>query len=106
MVHYKRYNKTSDLLYLLSWRVTYDMIEVFKYLGDMYSTSKPHGLDQALGKSADTRGHSKKLSKNPQGIQVRSSFFSERVFEYWNSLPEVVVSAPSLNAFKRGLDTF
>jgi len=33
-------------------------------------------------------------------------FFTERVVNLWNSLPWLVVDAPSLNCFKTRLDTF
>ncbi|KAK3757931.1 hypothetical protein RRG08_058245 [Elysia crispata] len=38
-------------------------------------------------------------------LAVRSNFFSERVVSGWNSLPESVLSAPSVNAFKNRLDS-
>ena len=39
-------------------------------------------------------------------IEVRHECFSLRVVDLWNSLPESVVSAPSLNSFKNRLDKF
>ena len=36
--------------------------------------------------------------------KVRSSVFSNRVVDVWNSLPNAVVTAPSLNAFKSRLN--
>ena len=38
--------------------------------------------------------------------QLRLQFFSFRVTNLWNCLPEEVVSVPSLNAFKGRLDKF
>ncbi|KAK3713833.1 hypothetical protein RRG08_033806 [Elysia crispata] len=49
-------------------------------------------------------GTIKKLIKKRSCLAVRSNFFSERVVSGWNSLPESVVSAPSVNAFKNRLD--
>ncbi|KAK3770146.1 hypothetical protein RRG08_007057 [Elysia crispata] len=57
-----------------------------------------------LAPNSNTRGHSKKLIKKRSRLAVRSNFFSERVVSGWNSLPESVVSAPSVNAFKNRLD--
>ena len=34
----------------------------------------------------------------------RSTFFSQRVVDDWNSLPDEVMTAESLNSFKKGLD--
>ena len=45
------------------------------------------------------RGHSFKLMKHHTNKSVRSHFFSERVINNWNSLPEDVVAAQSINAF-------
>ncbi len=50
------------------------------------------------------RGHSFKLMKHHTNKSVRSHFFSERVINNWNSLPEDVVAAQSINAFKNRLD--
>ena len=38
--------------------------------------------------------------------KLRSHYFSYRIVDGWNNLPEHVVSAPSLNAFERRLDKF
>ena len=47
-----------------------------------------------------TRGHSYKLYKSQTRLNVRSNSFSNRVVDVWNALPDSVVSAPSVNAFK------
>ena len=54
--------------------------------------------------ASSTRGHSKKLSKPQVRTTQRLNSFSRRVISDWNQLPEEVVSAPSLNAFKNRLD--
>ena len=47
-----------------------------------------------------TRGHSMKFAKRSHSLKVRSKSFSIRVIDSWNSLPESVMMAPSLNCFK------
>ena len=41
------------------------------------------------------------------GLQtVRQQSFSQRIIKPWNSLPESIVTAPSINSFERRLDKF
>ena len=48
------------------------------------------------------RGHSLKLFQKRSRLNVRANYFSQRVVD--RSLPECVVTAPSLNAFKSRLN--
>ena len=52
------------------------------------------------------RGHSKKLFKPKFKTKLRKHSFGHRVVDTWNSLPEKIVSAPSINSFERRLDKF
>ena len=77
------------------------MIEVYKYLHDLYNA----GADFLhLHRGERTRGHSLKLEKSFTRLDVRKLFFSHRVVDSWNDLPEEVASAPSVNSFKNRLD--
>ena len=51
-----------------------------------------------------TRGHSLKLHKPSVKTSIRQNCFSQRVIANWNSLPQDVVLAPTLNCFKNRLD--
>ena len=53
-----------------------------------------------------TRGHCLKLQKVQSRINIRSNFFSQRVVNEWNGLPEDVVIVGSVNAFKNALDKY
>ena len=53
---------------------------------------------------ANTRGHCKKLMVPTSNKASRQRFFSVRVIQAWNSLPEEVVTAGSTNSFKNILD--
>jgi len=52
-----------------------------------------------------TRGHTKKLVKSHCHTDARLCFFSLRVINRWNSLSQEIVDAPSVNAFKRHLES-
>ena len=99
------YERLSSLKFptLSHMRRRGDMIDVFKYLTDLYHTS--HSLF-SLNVSGRTRGHSMKLQKQYARLDVRKYFFSYRVVDLWNSLPENVISATSVNSFKNRLDKF
>ena len=77
-----------------------DMIEVYKRCHGLYQTG------QLLVKSKEprTRGHSLKLHLESCTTRVRHDFFSQRVVSLWNSLPNDVVTATSVNSFKNQLD--
>ena len=86
------------------------MIEVYKLTHDLYDSNVSNILlkeQDAIPDSAGrTRGHSQKLYKRKHRLEVRKHNFSFRVVDPWNSLPEKVISAPSLASFERKLDKF
>ena len=49
--------------------------------------------------SISTRGNSMKLFYPDSRVTARQHFFSVRVVQLWNKLPEEVVSAGSVSAF-------
>ena len=54
--------------------------------------------------STVTRGHTRKLFKHHTNSYTRSNFYSNRVINDWNSLPQSIVDSPSVNDFKTLLD--
>ena len=46
------------------------------------------------------------MNKQYARLDVRKHFFSNRVVDLWNSLPEYVISANSVNSFKNRLDKY
>ena len=51
----------------------------------------------------NTRGHRFKLAKPHINTECRHRFFSVRSIDHWNSLPDSVVGANTVEAFKLGL---
>ena len=84
-------------------RLRGDMIEVYKILNNVYDFK----VSQILERNLDdrTRGHSKKLTVQRSNLDIRKFSFCVRVVNVWNSLPESVVSASSVNSFKNSLDS-
>ena len=50
--------------------------------------------------------HSKTIKKQREYSEYRRYFFSKRVIDIWNKLPEEVVSASSTSAFKTKYDEY
>ena len=78
-----------------------DIIDVFKYMHGLYNTDVPLFR---LSTEERTRGNTLKLTKAYARLDVRKHFFSNRIIDEWNSLPDEVVTAPSVNSFKTRLD--
>ena len=85
-----------------------DMIEVFKLLKG-YDLLRMEGNFLKLDNGSNnrkTRGHSLKLSKPRHRTWKRHQFFSSRVVDDWNRLPESVVTCQSVNSFKHHYDQY
>ena len=78
-------------------RLRGDLIETYKYTHNHYNIESDKLLPRA---TAITRGHSLKLSKQRFNLDVRKRFYSNRVNNDWNCLPEEIANAPSINSFK------
>ena len=84
-------------------RLRGDMIEAYKLLHNVYDPTLPSLLSPA--KDSTTRGHKLKLPKNRARTNIKAHSFTHRIVNDWNNLPDEVISAPSINAFKNRLDT-
>ena len=82
-----------------------DLIETFKIF-----TGKERIDYKKFFELADAtswlRVHSLKLYKPRCHTRLRQNFFSVRVINEWNKLPQSVIEAPSVNAFKNRLDKY
>ena len=79
-----------------------DLIETYKLLNGYYNVDWTKFF--SLTPVPSTRGHYAKLYKKTFKLQLRSNFFTQRCVNMWNSLPEFVVSATSIQSFKQQLD--
>ena len=93
--------QTLRLPSLVYRRARGDMIETYKYLHNVYDVDNEWLRRDS---STRTRGHSMKLEKRRCSSTMRQHCFSNRVIKNWNSLPESVISSPSVNSFKSRLD--
>ena len=93
-----------DLQPLVVRRTRGDMIEVFKLLNGFERVDASKFI--TLSKSANLMGHKYKLAKFRSRLEIRKHYFSNRVVDAWNALPENVVTAETVNSFKSRLDRF
>ena len=82
-------------------RLRADMVQTYKIINniDKVETNKLFHFHQT-----NTRGHKYKLYKCHCKTNVRKHFFSQRIINPWNNLPEAVVNAKSVNCFKSELN--
>ena len=80
------------------------MIQVYKILAEIDRVD-PELFFNRSG-SSQTRGYSQKLIKQDYRLELRSKYFSPRVVDDWNSIPEEAVVSSTLNRFKSSLDHF
>ena len=95
--------KKLDLPSLEYRRLRGDLIEVFKVLHNKYDPLTTDTLFQ-LNTYSKTRSNGFKLYKPGVNSTKYRHFFTNRVIDLWNGLPESIVTAGSLNLFKNGID--
>lgn len=90
--------KALNMITLERRRLHFDLIFCFKLLkGLIGGVPENYGLVLSTRKS---RGNSFKLVINNPRIDARKYFFSSRICEPWNSLPDSVVLLNNVNSFK------
>ena len=104
-ISYEERLKILKLPTLQYRRIRGDMIEVFKIMNNYYDSDASINLPQQAG---TTRGHDKKLYQRRYEKDIRKFYFTNRIVHniMWNTLPNDVVNAPSINSFKNRLDSF
>ena len=74
-------------------RLRGDMIETFKILSGIYDKRVTGEMFELTPRDSTTRGHQYKLVKRRCRLDQRKNYFTNRVVDTWNNLPESVVSA-------------
>ena len=92
--------KSLHLQSLESRRLIHDLVLCYKLLHDKSDSSITTTLNLCRN---ITRGHSYKLSKRLCTTDVTKFYFSNRIVNVWNRLPNSVVSSPTVAVFKKRL---
>ena len=100
---YEERLKRLGLITLEERRGRGDLIECYKVLHSHYSCNVDFFH---RNNNANLRGHCLRLSSERCNRLSRKHFITNRVVARWNSLPEDIVNAPSVNRFKNRLDSF
>ena len=100
-LNYEERLRTLKLPTLVYRRIRGDMIETFKITNGVYDSSVVPFLE--LRYNCSLRGHSKTLLKHRSNKRIRAHSFTQRIVSVWFSLPEHIVSDPSVNSFKNRL---
>jgi len=85
-------------------RLRGDMIEVFKLVHNYYDADAAVKLH--FNTASVTRGNRYKLKKSACHYNLRKYSFFPRIVNVWNSLPDEVVEADTINTFKNRLDKY
>jgi hypothetical protein len=85
-------------------RIRGDMIELFKITHEIYDQASSVKLGRC--DNTRTRGHRYRLFPTHVHYDLRKYFFTNRVINLWNSLPDFVVSACTIETFKNRLDFY
>jgi len=107
-VAYRNYQHRLSILKLKSLeyrRLEFDLYMCYKILYNLVDLDANSFFTRDNYTYA-TRGHSLKLRHQNYSCDSRKYFFSLRVVNVWNSLPENIVTANSIDSFKNRLSSF
>ena len=84
-------------------RIRFDMICVFKIIHGLVDADSDQFFEYS---NSITRGHSFKLRKPKCRTNIRLNFFSNRVIDIWNALPDNVLASKTLTVFKSRINDY
>jgi len=82
------------------------MIELYKIVTGKYNEDSCIKFNFVSREVNQTRGNKVKIFQEHVHYNLRKYYFSNRVIQIWNSLPDSVVESNSINSFKHNLDKF
>jgi len=100
----KPHNTASFSINVRLYSLSIPLAEVLKITHNIYDEAV--SPDLSFYARASTRGNNYKLVNHFFIMTYASNFFSARIVNIWNSLPNSVVDASTVNAFKAQLDKF
>ena len=83
-------------------RIRGDLIEVYRILNGLENIN-PDSLF-TRSRYTNIRCHTMKLEKKQVHLDIRKYFFTQRVIDYWNALPQSGIDAENINLFKDQLN--
>ena len=102
-IEYKERLRKLKLPTLAYRRLRGDMTELYKILTEKYDAAVSSNFVTLRVNESDTRGHHLKIFKERCRLNIKNSFI-HRCTDVWNSLPQYVVGAPSVQSFERKID--
>jgi len=88
-------------------RIRGDMIEVYKMFSGRYDVTVTNWFtNRHIDKKYEVRSHRFCIHQFPIKFDMRKFNFTNRVISVWNTLPDTVVSANTIDTFKARLDRF
>ena len=101
-MNYEDRLKKLNLPTLKYRRLRGDMIETYKIVTEKYDHNSV--VQFKRNENSCTRGNNFKLFQSSVNTNLRKYFFTNRIVNVWNSLPNNVVTAKNTNTFKNLLD--
>ena len=98
---YRERLRRCNLMTLEERRRRYDLIEMFKIMKGIYKIDKDRLFEVNTNR---TRGHSMKIIKNHCRLNLRKNFFTQRIVNDWNHLPQSAVDQKTVLGFKIEID--
>lgn len=83
-------------------RLRADLVETYKIINKLDQVDSADTIFPI--RDTVTRGHKFKIFKKHNRTNIRKQSFTQRVVDHWNSLPDKVVEAKTLNSFKSALN--